>query len=408
MLKVVVIGLGYVGLPLAIESAKAGHSTIGLDIDLNRINNLNIGISYLEDIENISLKEQASSGKFRASQDFSEINQADVVVICVPTPLLNNHKPDLSAVESAANSITKYLTEGQLVILESTVEPETTRKFLVPLLEKGSGLKREEFDVVFSPERIDPTNKKWTLKNTPKIVAGLTNKASARAVDFYSKFTDNVIVVDSLEVAETAELLENSFRLVNISFINELSIFCQKLGIDVNDVIKAAATKPYGYMPFYPSIGVGGHCIRVDPSYLSYKAEQLGLKANFIDLANQLNRDMPKTVARKVQLELNGSLKNKRIQIAGVAYKSNVSDIRESPSLVLINELEQLGAEVSWFDPLVGSIGNQKSEPLDSQIDLGLIVSPHSNMDFSLWKNSGIKVLDLSANNVNYGWPKFL
>ena len=180
------------------------------------------------------------------------------------------------------------------------------------------------------------------------------------------------------------------------------------MGISAHEVVEAAATKPFGFMPFYPSIGVGGHCIPVDPSYLSYKAEKLGLKASFIDLANQLNRDMPKKIARKVQLDLNGSLKNKRIQIAGVAYKSNVSDIRESPSLVLINELEQLGAEVFWFDPLVGSIGNQKSKPLDSQIDLGLIVAPHSNMDFSLWKNSGIKVLDLSANNVNYGWPKFL
>ena len=382
MLKVVVIGLGYVGLPLAIESAKAGYSTIGLDIDLNRINNLNLGISYLEDIENISLKEQASSGKFRASQDFSEIKQADVLVICVPTPLLNNHKPNLSAVESAANSITKYLTEGQLVILESTVEPETTRKFLVPLLEKGSGLKSEEFDVVFSPERIDPTNKKWMLKNTPKIVAGLTNKASARAVDFYSKFIDNVIVVDSLEVAETAKLLENSFRLVNISFINEISIFCQKLGIDVNEVIAAAATKPYGFMPFYPSIGVGGHCIPVDPLYLANKAREVGASTRFIDLADQINQEMPGYFVGRAEEKL-GGLKSKKVLVIGVSYKPNVSDTRETPVESLIIGLKQKGAQVSWHDDLVKEWNGEKSATLSSDFDLAIIATPHDYLDLT-------------------------
>jgi UDP-N-acetyl-D-glucosamine dehydrogenase len=380
MLKVVVIGLGYVGLPLAIESAKAGYSTIGLDIDLNRINNLNLGISYLEDIDNVSLKEQARSGKFRASQDFSEIKQADVVVICVPTPLLNNHKPDLSAVESAANSITKYLTEGQLVILESTVEPETTRKFLLPLLEKGSGFKREEFDVVFSPERIDPTNKKWTLKNTPKIVAGLTNKASARAVDFYSKFIDNVIVVDSLEVAETAKLLENSFRLVNISFINEISIFCQKLGIDVNEVIAAAATKPYGFMPFYPSIGVGGHCIPVDPLYLANKAREVGASTRFIDLADQINQEMPGYFVGRAEEKL-GGLKTKKVLVVGVSYKPNVADVRETPVESLIIGLKQKGAQVSWHDDLVKEWNGEKSATLSSDFDLAIIATPHDYLD---------------------------
>jgi len=382
MLKVVVIGLGYVGLPLAIESAKAGYSTIGLDIDLNRINNLNLGISYLEDIENISLKEQASSGKFRASQDFSEIKQADVLVICVPTPLLNNHKPNLSAVESAANSITKYLTEGQLVILESTVEPETTRKFLVPLLEKGSGLKSEEFDVVFSPERIDPTNKKWMLKNTPKIVAGLTNKASARAVDFYSKFIDNVIVVDSLEVAETAKLLENSFRLVNISFINEISIFCQKLGIDVNEVIAAAATKPYGFMPFYPSIGVGGHCIPVDPLYLANKAREVGASTRFIDLADQINQEMPGYFVGRAEEKL-GGLKTKKVLVVGVSYKPNVADVRETPVESLIVGLKQKGAQVSWHDDLVKEWNGEKSATLSSDFDLAIIATPHDYLDLT-------------------------
>ena len=382
MLNVAVIGLGYVGLPLAIESAKAGYLTIGFEINLDRIKNLNLGISYLEDVHDDSLKDQIDSGKFRASQDFSEINQADVVVICVPTPLLENHKPDLSAVESAANSIAKYLTKGQLVILESTVEPETTRKFLVPLLEKGSGLKSEEFDVVFSPERIDPTNKKWTLKNTPKIVAGLTNKAGTRAADFYSKFIDNVIVVESLEVAETAKLLENSFRLVNISFVNEISIFCQKLGIDVNAVINAASTKPYGFMPFYPSIGVGGHCIPVDPLYLANKAREIGAPTRFIDLADKINQEMPGYFVGRAEEKL-GGLKNKRVLVVGVSYKPNVADVRESPVEALINGLKQKGAQVSWHDNLVKEWNGEMSVTLSSDFDLAIIATPHDYLDLT-------------------------
>ena len=382
MIKVAVIGLGYVGLPLAIESAKADYSTIGFEIDLDRIRNLNLGISYLEDIDDDSLKDQISSGKFRASQDFSEMNQADVVVICVPTPLLENHKPDLSAVESAANSIAKYLTKGQLVILESTVEPETTRKFLVPLLEKGSGLKSEEFDVVFSPERIDPTNKKWTLKNTPKIVAGLTNKAGTRAADFYSKFIDNVIVVESLEVAETAKLLENSFRLVNISFVNEISIFCQKLGIDVNAVINAASTKPYGFMPFYPSIGVGGHCIPVDPLYLSNKAREIGAPTRFIELADQINQEMPGYFVSRAEEKL-GGLKGKKVLVVGVSYKPNVADVRESPVEALINGLKQKGAQVSWHDDLVKEWNGEMSVTLSIDFDLAIIATPHDYLDLT-------------------------
>jgi len=382
MLNVAVIGLGYVGLPLAIESAKAGYSTIGFEIDLDRIRNLNLGLSYLEDIDDDSLKNQIDSGKFRASQDFSEMNQADVVVICVPTPLLENHKPDLSNVESAANSIAKNLAKGQLVILESTVEPETTRKFLVPLLEKGSGLKSEEFDIVFSPERIDPTNKKWTLKNTPKIVAGLTNKASAKAVDFYSKFIDNVIVVESLEVAETAKLLENSFRLVNISFVNEISIFCQKLGIDVNAVINAASTKPYGFMPFYPSIGVGGHCIPVDPLYLSNKAREIGAPTRFIDLADQINLEMPGYFVGRAEEKLSG-LKSKKVLVIGVSYKPNVSDVRETPVESLIIGLKQKGAQVAWHDDLVKEWNGEKSVTLSSDFDLAIIATPHDYLDLT-------------------------
>jgi UDP-N-acetyl-D-glucosamine dehydrogenase len=301
--------------------------------------------------------------------------------------------------------IAEYAKNNSLIINESTSYPGTLREFIKPIIESNSN---HQFMFASAPERIDPANISWNISITPRLISGISHEAIAKSLEFYSSFCNKITVVSSPEVAESAKLFENTFRQVNIALVNELSIITNRMGISAHEVVEAASTKPFGFMPFYPSIGVGGHCIPVDPSYLSYKAEQLGLKANFIDLANQLNRDMPKKVAKKVQLELNGSLKNKRIQIAGVAYKPNVSDIRESPSLILINELEQLGAEVSWFDPLVGSIGNRKSKPLDSQIDLGLIVSPHSNMDFSLWKNSGVKVLDLSANNTNYGWPKFL
>jgi UDP-N-acetyl-D-glucosamine dehydrogenase len=228
------------------------------------------------------------------------------------------------------------------------------------------------------------------------------------ASDFYSKFITTIIECDSLEVAETAKLLENSFRLVNISFINELSIFCQKLGIDVNNVIKAAATKPYGFMPFYPSIGVGGHCIPIDPSYLAYSAESVGVKANFIDLANRVNLLTPYSVGQRIKARLDGDLNGKKIQIAGISYKPNVADMRESPVIELIKELSKLGAMISWHDPLVKEWGGHHSIALDAMVDLGIIISPHDIIDLTIWQESGIDVLDLSANTKNYGWPKFL
>ena len=316
------------------------------------------------------------------SDDFSEISGSGVILICVPTPLNNYFKPDLSHIELAANSLSPYIQPGTLIILESTVEPGTTRNFLRPLLEQGSGLTSDQFFVAFSPERIDPSNHLWHIKNTPKLVAGLTDVACTLAMQFYGNFIDELVQCQSLEIAETAKLLENSFRLVNISFINELSIFCQKLGIEVNEVIKAAATKPYGFMPFYPSVGVGGHCIPVDPLYLSNKAREIGAPSRFINLADQINREMPGYFVGRAEEKL-GGLKNKKVLVVGVSYKPNVVDVRETPVSALINGLKEKGAQVSWHDDLVKDWNDEKSVDLKPGFDLAIIATPHTYMDFT-------------------------
>ena len=380
--QISVIGQGYVGLPLALAICNAGSSTIGIDSSVFRISELQSSKSGIEDISDNEIATALASGKYKPTTDYSEIRNSNVILICLPTPLTKNNLPDLSAVESSAKELSKYLQKDSLVILESTVEPGTTRDFFVPILEKSSGLSRDNFNVAFSPERIDPLNKNWNIKNTPKIVAGLTEKAKILAVDFYSKFIDTVVSLDSIEVAETAKLLENSFRLVNISFINEISIFCEKLGLEINDVIKAASTKPYGFMPFYPSIGAGGHCIPVDPIYLSNSANRLGVKSRFIDLATQVNNEMPEHVVRRAEEKLFG-LKGKNILVVGVSYKSNVADVRETPVARLIKGLINKGAKVSWHDDLVKEWNSEKSVTLSSDFDLAIIATPHDYLDLT-------------------------
>ena len=380
--QISVIGQGYVGLPLALAICNAGYSTIGIDSSVFRISELQSSKSGIEDISDNEIATALASGKYKPTTDYSEVRNSNVILICVPTPLTKNNLPDLSAVANSAKELSKYLQKDSLVILESTVEPGTTRDFFVPILEKSSGLSRDNFNVAFSPERIDPLNKNWNIKNTPKIVAGLTEKAKGLAVDFYSKFIDTVVPVDSIEVAETAKLLENSFRLVNISFINEISIFCEKLGLEINDVVKAASTKPYGFMPFYPSIGAGGHCIPVDPIYLSNTANRLGVKSRFIDLATQVNNEMPEHVVRRAEEKLFG-LKGKNILVVGVSYKSNVADVRETPVARLIEGLINKGANVSWHDDLVKEWNSEKSVTLSSDFDLAIIATPHDYLDLT-------------------------
>jgi len=379
---IAVIGLGYVGLPLAAAAAKSGYSVIGVDLDIARVNKINSGISPIEDISSTEILDLVARGLLKANSNYSAIKGAAVILICVPTPLTSEHQPDLTFLESAANSLSDNFSKESLLILESTVAPGTTRNFLAPLIANGSGINIVDLDIVFSPERIDPLNQKWNLKNTPKIIAGLTPKSRKRAVDFYSKFVDKVIECEEVEVAETAKLLENSFRLINISFINELSIFCQKLEIDINEVIKAASTKPYGFMPFYPSIGIGGHCIPVDPLYLASKARDIGAPTRFIDLADQINQEMPGYFVGRAAEKI-GGLNNKKILVIGVSYKPNVADVRETPAHALILGLNNKGAQVSWHDDLVKEWNGEKSVPLSNEYDLAILTTPHDYLDLT-------------------------
>jgi len=377
-----VIGLGYVGLPLAVAAAKSGYTVIGIDLDNDKVKKINKGISPINDVKNIQISELLSNEKFKAKSDFNSVKDAEVILICVPTPLLKTKLPNLSYLEEAAKSIKEHLSKESLVILESTVAPGTTRNFLAPLLQSAPNTSKTEIDVAFSPERIDPSNQNWHINNTPKIVAGLTIKSRKRAVDFYSKFIDKVVECESLEVAETAKLLENSFRLINISFMNEMSIFCQEFGVDVNQVIKAAATKPYGFMPFYPSIGIGGHCIPVDPLYLSNKASEIGVPTKLIDLAAQINQEMPQYYVEKAEEKI-GGLKGKRILVVGVSYKPNVSDVRETPVEALITGLNQKGAQVFWHDELVKEWNGENSVPLSIDYDLAILATPHDYLEMN-------------------------
>ena len=385
-MKVSIIGQGYVGLPLAISFAQAGYQVTGIDLNKEKVSQLNKYQSIVEDVSDAELKAVSESGKYKATSDYAIDSSTEVICICVPTPLGSNHQPDLDILKAATKDVGKSLKAGMLVIIESTIQPGTTRNVVVPILEKESGLNREQFLVAYSPERIDPMNKKFTIKNTPKLVAGLTPEAAVKAREFYSKFIDQVDVCDSLEVAETAKLLENSFRLVNISFINELAMFCRKIGIDVNDVIKAASTKPYGFMPFYPSVGVGGHCIPVDPLYLAQAARAVGAPTRFIELADEINLGMPTYFVGRAS-EMLGGLKDKKVLVIGVSYKPNVADVRETPVEALISGLKKSGAVVSWHDDLVKSWNGESSVELGSGFDLAILATPHDYLDLRLLGN---------------------
>ncbi len=380
--KISVIGQGYVGLPLSIHAAESGYLVSGIDLDELKIQEIKTGNTTIEDISSQRLLTQINSGQYYISKDFSTIKDSSIVLICVPTPLDINRKPDLSYVTNAISEISKHLRPGTLVILESTVEPGTTRNLLLPNLLNETGFKPEQIDVAFSPERIDPTNKVWNLTTTPKVVSGMTEVAKQRAVDFYKKFVDVIIECESPEVAETAKLLENSFRLINISFINEMAKFCNKLGIDINKVVSAASTKPYGFIPFHPGLGVGGHCIPIDPVYLSHKARSIGSSASLIDLAISINDSMPDFFVSEAEKKI-GSLKDRKILVIGVAYKPNVSDSRETPAMPLINGLRKKNASVFWHDDLVKEWNGEKSVPLGSGYDLAILTTPHDYLDLT-------------------------
>jgi UDP-N-acetyl-D-glucosamine dehydrogenase len=388
-----VIGLGYVGLPLAMEIAAAGFKVIGVDLDRNKISTLKQGKSYILDVPDKVIAEAVGSGKFAPTSNFSTLTNADTVSICVPTPLSKSRDPDISFILSATQEIRKYLHSGQLIVLESTTYPGTTDELIVPELE-SSGLKvGDDFFVAFSPERIDPGNVSFHTRNTPKIVGGITAQCTEIARLFYSKFIDRVIPVSSTKCAEMVKLLENTFRSVNIGMVNELALMCDLLGVDVYEVIDAAATKPFGFSPFYPGPGLGGHCIPIDPHYLAWKLKALNFQARFIGLAAEINGMMPSVVATLVSDGLNRvskSIRGSKIMILGVAYKKNVSDCRESPALDVMRLLADKGAILSYNDPLVPALllGGSVLKSIDAspeeiaKHDCVIILTDHSAYDF--------------------------
>jgi len=378
-MQIAIVGQGYVGLPLAIAAANAGHTVYGIDTDSALIANLSRGESPIGDITNAQIQSAFASRRYFATTNFESVKDAQIVVICVPTPLDADYKPDLSSLKSALTSVAQHLAPETLVINESTVAPGTTRSTIASILE----IAQVPFDLAYSPERIDPANKVWNVTNTPKLVAGLTEQATERAKAFYASFVESVTTGSSLEVIETAKLLENSFRLINISFINEIAQFCAAMNIDVREVVDAASTKPYGFMPFYPSAGVGGHCIPVDPKYLSSKANEIGAPTRFIDLAHEVNISLP-SYFLGVATGMIGDLANKKVLVVGVAYKPNVSDTRETPAEGLIETLRKAGADVAWHDDLVQEWNGTTSAPLTNSYDLAILVNPHSHCDLSL------------------------
>ena len=378
-MQVAIVGQGYVGLPLAIAAANAGHHVVGIDTNPKQIALLSKGLSSIGDISDSDISAVIASEHYRATDNFQSVSTAEIVIICVPTPLDSAYNPDLSFLESALKSIAPHLTTDSLVIIESTVAPGTTRNLVAELLTKSG----KPFDLAYSPERIDPANSTWNVTNTPKLVAGLSEQATMRAVSFYRSFVETVTTGSSLEVIETAKLLENSFRLVNISFINEVAQFCAALKIDVREVVDAAATKPYGFMPFYPSAGVGGHCIPVDPKYLASKAAEIGVPSRFIDLAHEINLSLPSYFAG-VATGMLGSLKDKKILVVGIAYKPDVADSRETPAAGIITALRTAGAVVSWHDDFVNEWKNETSAPLTDTYDLAILVNPHTHCDLTL------------------------
>jgi len=381
--RVAVVGQGYVGLPLALGAAEAGFKVSGIDIDLARVAAINANQSPVEDVQSAVIAKLRADGRYEAHGHFAPISEAEIVVIAVPTPITSDRVPDLTYIISAATAVAKHLSPGTLVILESTVYPGVTRSVLAPLLAEVSGLGLDEIDVAYSPERIDPTNKTWTLANTPKLVSGLSEQATTRAANFYGTFINEVIPVASPEVAETAKLLENTFRLVNISFINEVAEFCHSAGIPIIDVIDAAGSKPFGFMKFTPSAGVGGHCIPVAPHFLSYAARMHGVDSQFITIADQVNRDLPTHIVRRAEELLGAPLSGKTVLVIGIAYKPNIADTRETPAAALIDVLRSRGALVAWHDEHVNEWRDEKSEPIDSTHDLAILVTPHTNLDLA-------------------------
>jgi UDP-N-acetyl-D-glucosamine dehydrogenase len=412
--KVGIVGLGYVGLPLGVAFAEEGHEVVGLDSDPRKIDALSEGRSYVEDVPSERLG--ALDGRLTATGRTADLTSCDAVLLCVPTPLTSSREPDLSYLVDAATSLAAVLQKGQLIVLESTTYPGTTRERLLPILEE-SGLKAgRDFHLAFSPERIDPGNETHTIKSTPKIVGGLTEACTQKAAALYGSICDEIVEVSGPEAAELAKLLENIFRSVNIALVNELAMLCERLGIDVWEVIDAAATKPFGFMRFDPGPGMGGHCLPVDPFYLAYKAREHDFYTEFIELAGKINQNQPLWCVQRIERALNDvgkATKDANVLLLGVSYKSGVGDTRESPALKIIQLLRDRGAEVSYHDPHVPELDGDlemRSVDLDEGLrgaDLACIVTAHPEVDHGRVVSEAQLVLDfrgvtrgISAQNV--------
>ena len=388
-MKIGIVGLGYVGLPLAVAFAEAEHEVAGLDADGRKVDALNDGRSYIEDIPDPTLA--ALSGRLRATVDKADLSSCEAVVICVPTPLTGSREPDLTYLNESATALAAVLQPGQLVVLESTTYPGTTRERLLPILEQSGMKAGRDFHLAFSPERIDPGRTDYTVRTTPKLVGGITPACTERARELYSLVCDEVVVLSGPEPAELAKLLENIFRSVNIALVNELAQLCDRLGIDVWEVVEAASTKPFGFMRFDPGPGMGGHCLPVDPFYLAFKAREHDFYPEFIELAGKVNRAQPGYCVDRIARALNEaerSVKGARILMLGVSYKPGVGDIRESPALEIVALLRELGAEVSYHDPFVPELGEFGLSSVEleaglAEADIVAIVTAHPGIDYA-------------------------
>ena len=392
--RVAILGLGYVGLPLAVVFAEAGFNVTGIDTDEGKVQNIIRGESHIRDVPGEVVSRLVSSGKLTATKNFSVLGDMQAVSICVPTPLRKTGDPDLSFIWAASKELANYIHPGMVIVLESTTYPGTTREILLPKLEEASGLTAgKDFFLAFSPERVDPGRTDWTTLNTPKVIGGITAACGEAAASWYQQALETVVTVSSTEVAEMAKLLENTFRMINIGLVNEMAIMCDRLGVDVWEVIDAAATKPFGFMKFTPGPGLGGHCIPIDPLYLSWKLRGLNYTARFIELASEINTSMPRYVVNKIQDALNEkriALNGSRILLLGAAYKPDVDDLRESPALDVIGLLEQKGAVVGYHDPYIPHIQKDGMEMTSApdlmsavrEVDCVVIITDHSSYDY--------------------------
>ena len=395
-----IIGQGYVGLPLAMAAVDAGWSVIGVDTFADKVERINNGSSPVEDISDAQLQDALTKGAYRATSDFSSVSQASVITICVPTPLNEMREPDLTMLRDATSGIAPFISNETLIVSESTSYPGTLRQEIIPLVNALKSTTSPKLFFASAPERVNPGDPVWNQKNTPRLVGAIDQESEERAMEFYRSLCDVAIPVSTPEVAEAAKLLENTFRLVNIALINEFTKICEVAAINVNEVIDAASTKPYGFMPFRPGVGVGGHCIPVDPLYLTWWARQNGSKAEFVELADSINHSMPRYVAQRALSLVASTVQSPRVLILGVAYKPGVGDVRETPVSELRNDLLSMGAVVAWHDPLVSIWQGSQSVELGWQCDVAILATKQPGMNIDLLLASGVQILDCT-NSLN-------